>query len=189
MAAIATGSVGNFLWRNALCVFPAAGTMQTLPTRPAPPGTPGDFAGNPTVTQLYKWVDADKSTFLQPVPVQLQPINGATAVTGNLLEDSASKISIVVWPGADGVLPQNNDFRVPLQGGSTRIVINNQSEENGYVIAPGSKHQLTITDWGKPQKPDEPPHQEKAVVQADANGQLKIDVTGKSLQIDLSPAA
>jgi hypothetical protein len=110
-------------------------------------------------------------------------------VTGNLLEDSASKISIVVWPGADAVLPQNGDFRVPLQGGSTRIVIDNQSEENGYVIAPGSKHQLTITDWSQPQKPGEPPHQEKAIVQADANGQLKIDVTGKSLQIDLSPVA
>jgi hypothetical protein len=189
MAAIATGSVGNFLWRNALCVFPSAGSMAALPTRPAPPGTPGDFVGSPTITQLFNWVNADKSELLQPVPVQLQLINGTNAVTGNLLEDSASKISIVVWPGADAVLPQNGDFRVPLQGGSTRIVIDNQSEENGYVIAPGSKHQLTITDWSQPQKPGEPPHQEKAIVQADANGQLKIDVTGKSLQIDLSPVA
>lgn len=187
MAAIATGSMGNFLWRNALCVFPAAGSMPALPTRPAPDGTASSFTGNPGISELFRWVDADQSTLLQPVPVQLQPINGATAVTGNLLEDSASKISIVVWPGADAVLPQNGDFRVPLQGGSTRIVIDNQSEENGYVIAPGSKHQLTITDWGKPQKPGEPPHQEKAVVQADTNGQLKIDVTGKSLQIDLMP--
>ncbi len=182
MAAVATGSLGNFLWRNALCVFPADGSI-ALPTRPAPPGTPGDFTGSAVVTQLYSWVDADQSMLLHPVPVHLQPINGGTAVTGNLLEDSASKISIVVWPGAAAVLPQNGDFRVPLQGGGTRIIIDNQSEENGYVIAPDSKHQLTITDWGRPQKEGEPPHQEKAVVQADANGQIKIDVTGKSLQI------
>lgn len=188
MAALVTGTSGNFLWRNALCVFPADGS-RPLPARPAPQGTLADFAEEPVNTQLFSWVDADKSTFLQPVPVQLNPINGATAVTGNILEDSASKISIVVWPGANAVLPQNGEFRVPLQGGSTRIIIDNQSEENGYVIAPGSKHQLTITDWGQPQKPGEPPHQETAEVIADDNGQLRIDVTGKSLQIDLVPAA
>lgn len=189
MAAIATGSVGNFLWRNSLCVFPAPASIAALPTRSAPPGTPGDFVESRGVTQLFHWIDADTTQFLQPVPVQVQPINNTVAVTGNLLEDSTSKISIVVWPGADAVLPQNGDFRVPLQGGSTRIIIDNQSEENGYVVAPGSKHQLTITDWGQLQKPGEQPHQEKAIVQADAKGQLKIDVTGKSLQIDLSPAS
>jgi hypothetical protein len=189
MSALMTGSLGNFLWRNALCVFPAAGNAPTLPTRPAPAGTGDDFAGKPGVTQLYSWVAADKSTFLQPVPVRLQPINTTTAVTGNILADTAAKLSLAVWPGADAVLPQNGDFRVPLQGGAIRVIINDQSHENGYAIAPGSKHQLTITDWSKPLKTGEKPHQEQAVVQADAKGQLQIEVTGGSLQIDLAPAA
>ncbi|MEO6908038.1 MAG: beta-galactosidase trimerization domain-containing protein [Abditibacteriaceae bacterium] len=189
MAAVATGSLGNFLWRDAICVFPAAGVMPTMPARPAPIGTASNFVGNPGITELFRWVNADQSALLQPIAVQLQPINGTAAVAGNLLEDLASKISLVVWPGADAVLPQNGDFRVPLQGGSVRIVIDNQSSENGYVIAPGSKHQLTITDWGKPMKPGEKPHQDKAVVQADANGQLQIQLTGSSLQVDLEPAA
>lgn len=189
MAAIATGSRGNFLWRNAICVFPTAGAMPAIPARPTPVGAASSGAGVPGITELFRWVNADQSVLLHPVPVQLQPINGTTAVTGNLLEDSAAKLSLVVWPGADAVLPQDGDFRVPLQGGSVRIIIDNQSTENGYVIAPGSKHQLTITDWGKAMKPGEKLHQEKAVVQADANGQLQIQLTGTSLQIDLGLAA
>jgi hypothetical protein len=191
---IQTSGAEYFLWRGALCVFPVGAAPTPTPGRSAPlPLDSNEFSIGSIVRPpfyhplvLYSQVPAMQMKVLSPLPIRVQSVQGG-AVAGNVVEYSARKVAFQVWPGTDSAFYRGGEWRLsPGSESKARVTLFDSEENDTYRIAPNSRHRIAVFERAI--------NDENAVVsttnyqlEADADGRLTFELTGKSIGVEITP--
>jgi hypothetical protein len=189
---IQTPGVGEFLWSNAMCMFPVNGDVSPdAPRRPAPATVVDALASRPRLVTLYAAVKAQTMNFARLLPITTQNLAGGSILASVAKYDNTG-IKMTVWPNSEGVIPNSGQFNVILgQKGPARVTVYGGAD--AYKVAPNSTHRVTITDHGTP-APDpkskaKPPVSPVTtqVLTADADGHLQIELSTRVAIIEITP--
>ncbi len=191
---VQTSGAEYFLWRGALCIFPVGATPTLTPGRTAPLAMDSNEFQVGSIVRppffhplvLYSQVPAMEMKVLSPLPVRVQNVLGG-AVAGNILEYDTSKITFQIWPNTDSAFYRSGGWRLtPNKEGKARVTIFDSAENGAYRLAPNSRHRIAVF--------------ERAIddgnailsttnyqLQADSEGRLTFELTGKSIGIEITP--
>jgi hypothetical protein len=186
---IQTPGVGEFLWSNALCLFPANGEVDAgAPRRPIPVSAlmPDDFAARPRLVEINASVRAQNLSLLQLLPISAQNLGGGP-VAATVTKNSAQQVGVAVWPNAQGTSPAGGAFDITLgTPGAARVTI--YDDQAHYRVAPLSRHRVTITELAAPGGKDKKPAMPRVqILAADANGVLRIEFSSNAALVEVAP--
>lgn len=193
-AAVHTSGAEYFLWKNALCVFPVGAVPFTTPGRKAPlPTENTEFIigsiTRPTFSHpvlLYTTVPGMEMKVLRPIPVRVQHDQGG-ALAAHTAEYSSGNIALRVWPNADSAFWNKGEWRLQSnKEGTVRITVFDGEDQEGYRIAPHSKHRVTVSEF---EIKDGGSVLSKTTHRLTANsqGRLSFELKGSSIGIDIAP--
>ncbi len=190
-AIVQTAGVEQFVWSNALCLFPVGGapapTMGRLPPVAEYSGVPGDSGfivpPVPHPVILHTFVPAQEMRVMRLLPIRAVNPNGGPLAC-RVRDYSAKRIEMRVWPNASGATP-TTDWKVILgPEGPVRIVLFDDQNPNSYRLLPGSKHRVAITEVSSRNQTFTT---RNYVVTADAQGTLPLEIRGVSLVVEITP--
>ncbi|RYX84035.1 hypothetical protein EON83_11885 [bacterium] len=190
--AIDTTGSGDWLWSNAIVrMLPDSATILNG-GRPAPIDNPTELESRPRSLTLYSVIAPAEKLVCRMRPVAVQNLAGGT-ITAQILTEEAGSLSLRMWgttlhvsaplggKGWQPLAPDGiNNFRVTVVDSPT-----------SYRCPAGSRHVITITDFGTPADGDKPTHKKNVPFQqtvvADATGRLKIEFSGAACTVKIEP--
>lgn len=193
-AAVHTSGTEYFLWKNALCVFPVGAVPYTTPGRKPPlPLEDAEFTiGSiirPTFSHpvlLYAEVPGREMKLLRPIPIRVQHEQGGP-LAAHVAQYEPENISLRVWPNTESAFWNRGEWRLPAnKEGTVRITVFDGSHEDGYRIAPRSKHRVTVSEFELKEGGtvlSKTTHR----LTANSQGRLSFELTGKSIGIEIKP--
>jgi hypothetical protein len=194
-AQIQTPGAGEFLWSNALCLFPANGEVAAdAPRRPSPVSDrlASEFEMRPRLVEINAAVRAQNLSLLKLLPISTQNLGGGT-IAASITEDTAQKLSLLVWPNAMQASPANGTFDMTIGlPGKARVTVYDDTAH--YRVAPGSSHTVTVSELAAPAAPAgakklaAPPAPRVETLIADANGILKVELSSSAALVEIEPA-
>lgn len=193
-AAVHTSGTEYFLWRNALCVFPVGAVPHTTPGRQPPLPTDNDefVIGSiirPTFSHpvlLYATIPGREMQLLQPIPIRVQHEQGGP-LAAHVAEYTKKKLTLRVWPNADSAFWNRGEWRLPAnKEGTVRVTLFDGGDQDGYRIAPRSKHRVTVSEFDIKEKGGVLSKNTHRLT-ANSQGRLSFELTGSSISVEVQP--
>jgi hypothetical protein len=154
-AIVQTAGVEQFLWSNALCLFPVGAAPAPTLGRHPPVSDFGAISGDagfvvpPTAHPviLHTFVPAQEMRVLRLLPIRaLNP--GGGPIGCRVREYSPQRIELRVWPNAQSAAPNkdNSDWLVTLGvEGLARVTIFDSTDEGAFRILPDTRYRVAVT--------------------------------------------
>lgn len=194
---VQTWSTGSFLWSDSVNLFGDSSEMpRGFSAHPAPIPSPDAYFSRPRLTTLYTSTEPQAVKILRLLPVAVQNLGGGY-IAGRVTSYNPNSTKINIWPNAEAVTPGRPETHVgPGDAGNARVTIFNSNDAQAYKVAPGSRHKVAFTDLTLPaivaakpgKKKNEASNQVTQIVTADAEGQLRIEVSGSAISVEVTPA-
>ncbi|MDF2440560.1 MAG: hypothetical protein JWN98_1544 [Abditibacteriota bacterium] len=195
---IQTNGVGDFLWRGGIATFGNQAPTELIGGRPAPIDEPDEWESRSHPIVLHAIVNSGEAKVLQMCRVRAQNTAGGP-LSGRVMQADRTKLRFFLWPNADTVTLQNNDFGVYLTSAApVRVTLYN--DPDAYAIAPNSRHRVAITDIApqeflglktaaknKAKTGPTQPRTSVVTMTADAQGQMQIETSGNALSFEIIP--
>jgi hypothetical protein len=195
-AIVQTAGVEQFLWSDALCLFPIGVAPAPTLGRYPPVSNFGAVAGDsgfitPPTAQpviLHTFVPAQEMRVLRLLPIRaLNPGGGPLGC--RVREYSPQRIELHVWPNAQAAEPyrDNSDWRVKLGAeGLARITLFDSTDEGAFRIMPNARYRVAITevtsDGSRNTKATD-----YYILTSSADGTLGFEIKGNSLRVEVWP--
>ncbi|BCM94056.1 hypothetical protein IAD21_05953 [Abditibacteriota bacterium] len=187
----ATGS-GDWLWSNAIVRMLPASAAVLNGGRPAPIESPNELEARSRALSLYTITSPAQKLVCRMRPIAVQNLGGST-ITAQITTEESGSLALKIWGATLQVSPQLNGAGwqpiAPDGINSFRLTVVDSS--NGYRCPPGSKHRVSINDFGVPDANDKATRKKitpnPQIVVADAGGRLKIEFSGAACSVKIEP--
>ena len=190
--AVDTLSAGDWLWSNAYVrLLPSSSTLSNS-ARLAPIDNPDELQSRPRAVSLYTTSAPSQKLVCRMRPIALQNLNGGTA-TANIAVERTSLLAVKVWGPtlAVNVTTDGGGWQPIAPDGTTNFRLTVYDSPDGYRCPPGSRHRVSIADFGTPAEGDKVARKKNTVttqtVVADARGSLKIEFVGTGSDVKIEP--
>jgi hypothetical protein len=193
-AIVQTAGVEQFLWSNAVCLFPVGASPAPTLGRHPPVADFGAISGDsgfivpPTSHPviLHAFVPPQEMRVLRILPIRaLNPAGGPLA--SRVREYSPRRIELRVWPNAQSALPGDNDWKIAVGAdGITRITVFDMEGDGTYRVLPGTRHRVAITEVTSDGKKSTTATN-NYVLTAASDGTLAFEIKGNSLRVEITP--
>jgi hypothetical protein len=184
-ASLQTTGTGDWLWSNAIVLLSNDWQSLLSSGRPAPIENPLEFEARPRPLALYTMLQAGESKSVQMIPIAVQNLSGGP-LCAEVVKATSSEVEFNVWPNA-GTINSTDVAWQPTLGGSATCRVTMHSMGDSYLMVPGSRHRVVITDYAKPIKKGF--QKTEQILAADEKGRLLFEFAGSACRIRITSAS
>ncbi len=187
-AAIDTTGTGDWLWSNAVVRMTNTSDAPLGVARPAPISVPDDLEKRARPLSIYVTVRAGERVRCQQRPISVQNRAGG-GISAQIGVESPAVLSLNVWGETLQIAtPINGSNWQPLPlSGTTPFRITVVDAPDGYRCPPGSRHRVSIREFGTLDGAGKKTATSSQLVAADAGGRLRFEFSGNACQMQITP--
>ncbi len=186
-----TGS-GDWLWSNAVVRMLPDSAAVLNGGRPAPVDKPQELETRTRALSLYAVTSPAQKLVCRMRPIAVQNLGGGS-ITAQILAEAPGSLSLNVWGSTLQISPQldGSGWQPIAPDGTNNFRVTVVDSSSGYRCPPGSRHRVSINDFGIPAEGDKPTRKKNVptaqIVVADTDGRLKIEFSGAACAVKIEP--